>query len=436
MAGGFIGQALSYGAALIRWRNAGKPVRPPEEQAAILKICISCQFFRHNGAKCELCGCGLKLGGEKLSWATEACPAVPPKWPAGPLESKRQKRRRQRRETVSEERRIAREARAARKKARAERIERRNADRLIMGGIMPAAVPVKPTEDPLVLCDRNCNPIGHALRGMWQDCAAFYVCGGPSLKKLDLSFLKERGIVSMGLNNVAGFAPVKAMTFSDPAQKFHHGIFFDPAILKFVPKPKLTERVRAKLPDGNFQWTAYDVKACPSIFAFERDGLFEPNEFLTREKASWGVSKRHKENAGKETILFSFFLGLRLLHYLGVRRIYLLGVDFTMTPQAQYAFDQSKHDGGCNSNMNSYRVATKMLAQLRPVFKEAGLEVLQTNKESALRVFDYCDLAHAIEDCRGLVPREPFDLKDYYQKPVHGANPDLAKRDDTEDRGE
>lgn len=333
---------------------------------------------------------------------------------------------------VSEERRLAREARV---KARQERSEKRAKDRLIQGGIMPAAVETKPVEDPLLLCDRNCKPIGHALRGLWQDTAAFYVCGGPSLKKLDLGFLRERGIVSMGLNNVAGYAPVRSMTFSDPALKFHHGIFFDPAILKFVPKPKLTERVRAKLPDGTFQWTAHEVRSCPSVFGFERDGLWNAEEFLTREKATWGVSKKHKENEGKNPILFSFFLGLRLLHYLGVRRIYLLGVDFKMDAQAHYAFGQYRHDGAINGNNNSYRVATKMLQGLRPILEKSGLEILQTNPDSALRVFDYCDLNTAIEDCRGLVPKEPFNLEHFYEKAKNGPNPEL-KQDATDDRGE
>src|SRR3990167_1346790 len=138
MTGGFIGQSLSYAKALLRWRTAGKPVRSPEEQAAILQICKSCQFFNPNGAKCRLCGCGLKLGGDKVRMATEQCPADPPKWTAthGPLAPKIT-RRQERRARMNEERRIAREARQARKKARAERIERRNKERLAMGGVMP-----------------------------------------------------------------------------------------------------------------------------------------------------------------------------------------------------------------------------------------------------------------------------------------------------------
>ena len=327
------------------------------------------------------------------------------------------------------------EARQARKDAREARGSKRAQEKILLGGIMPAEAVINISEDPLHVCDRNMLPINHALRNMWMGCAAFYVCGGPSMKSIDLSFLKERGIVSLAINNAAAYAPVKAMAFSDPASKFSSNVFFDPAIIKFVPKPKLRERVRAKLPDGRFQWTAYTVSQCPSVFSFERDGLYEPETFLTRDKASWGVSKRYEVNKDKDKILCTFFIGLRLLHYLGVRRIYLLGVDFKMTPESQYAFGQSKHSGGVVSNNNSYRVATKMLVTLRPHLEAAGLEVFQTNPDSDMKAFDFVDLAYAIEDCRGLVQKEPYDLSRYYEKPQIGAEP-APEGDAEEDRGE
>ena len=452
----FATKVLGYAMANARWAYYGFPVRSEAEQARILEtICRPCPLFQpmKRGGKCKHCGCGLNLSkGGKLNMATEACPDTPSRWyaTAGPLaqdapmqdavpaqpETRRQRRRRERNEARAkavEERRLSREAKKTRKQRRAERRARKEAERLALGGIMPPPVEPAANDDPLVMYGRDMKPIGHALRGLWQDCAAFYVCGGPSLKALDLSFLKERGVVSLGVNNVAGYAPVKAMTFSDPASKFHHGIFFDPGIIKFVPKPKMSERVRAKMPDGSFQWTAYEVRHCPSVFAYERDGIWHEKEFFSRDKATWGVSKKHVENQGKQTILFSFFLGIRLLHYLGVRRIYLLGVDFKMDAQHHYAFGQYRHQGAIGSNNNSYRVATGMLQGLRPYLDASGLQIFQTNPDSALRVFDHVPLETAIEDCRGLVPQGPLDMARYYEKPKVGANPGEPE---TDDRGE
>lgn len=449
--GSFAAKAVKYGAAYVRWKASGSPIRPEAEQRYIFEqICRTCPHFRprkKGGGKCNLCGCSLNLHTDKLKWSSECCPDNPPRWQAGPLnigqesttvqdapasETRRQRRIRERREARAMRAANRAKAREDRKKGRESRRKRKEEERMALGGIMPEVLHAQKVDDPLVLCDRFSLPIGHALRGMWAGCAAFYVCGGPSLKQIDLSFLRERGIASMGLNNVAGYAPVRAMTFSDPASKFHHGIFFDPAIIKFVPKPKLSERVRAKV-DGKFQWTAYEVRSCPSVFGFERDGIWYPDQFLTREKATWGVSHKHKEMQSKQKILFSFFLGIRLLHYLGVRRIYLLGVDFGMDAKHHYAFDQYRHDGAIAGNNNSYRVATGMLAELRPYLDKAGLEIYQTNRQSNLRVFDFVDLPTAIADCRGLVPQEPYDLQAWYEKPKHGAEPAIQ---DTDDRGE
>lgn len=343
-----------------------------------------------------------------------------------------------------------REDRAARIAARAERSEmrkrreaRKAAQSFAMGGVVPPPADPKGTEDALALYDRHGKPIqGDAVRNQWQGCAAFLVCGGPSLKKLDLSFLKDRGVMSLGVNNVAGYAPVRAWCFSDPPEKFHHGIFFDPAIIKFVPKPKLgvksKNRVRAKLPDGRFQWTARHVCSCPSVFAYEREGKFYPDKFFQTPFASWGVSHKHQEMRSREKVLFTFFIGLRLLHYLGVRRVYLLGVDFHMDATHGYAFGQDRTTGAQASNNNSYRVATNMLQELRPHLQAAGVEVYQTNKDSALRVFDHVQLTTAIEDCRGLVPKEPWPeaaFQGWYEKKGADGLQPLAQPT-TDERGE
>ena len=323
-------------------------------------------------------------------------------------------------------------SRQERAKAREDRKRRRERERLALGGEYPPVAHIITVDDPLQTYSRDGAKLeGHPLRNLWAGCAAFYVCGGPSLREIDLSFLKDRGIVSLGINNVAGYAPVRAWTFSDPASKFSSDIFLDPAILKFVPVPKLGERVRARR-DGKFAWTPYEVKHCPSVFGYNRQTLFDPQTFLTSEQASWGRSKKHKQNEGKTTVLFTFLLGLRLLHYLGVRRVYLLGVDFKMTETAHYAFGQDRHSGAVASNNNSYRVATELCGELRPVFDKAGFEVYQTNEKSALRVFDYLPLADAIDDCRGVIPQEPWpadSMTGFYDKP----NVDGDKSDD---RGE
>jgi hypothetical protein len=72
-----------------RWILAGRPMRPEAEAARIYEtICANseepCQWFTINGG-CQRHGCRhgteqyLK---ERIGWATESCPASPPKWKA------------------------------------------------------------------------------------------------------------------------------------------------------------------------------------------------------------------------------------------------------------------------------------------------------------------------------------------------------------------
>ncbi len=284
-------------------------------------------------------------------------------------------------------------------------------DRLVE--IHPAPYPV----DPMVVFDRWGKQVD-SLRDLWRGCAGFMVCGGPSLKALPLERLKERGIVSLGINNASGFAPVRAATWSDPTEKFHHGISLDPSIMKFVPQPRLTDAVAVKLPSGQFAWTDMQLCDCPNVWAYNRSCQWEPARFLDSDAATWGNNDEGVARNGRPKIIFTFFLGLRLLHYLGVRRIYLLGADFAMTDQegGGYAFNEARDGGAAKCNNDHYKKAAVMLAELKPILDRGGLEVFNCNRLSALEVFPHVPFDRALADCRGNVPAEPFDLNGWYAK--------------------
>lgn len=308
------------------------------------------------------------------------------------------------------------EARRVRIEARRKRVEaRRKAE-----ADLPPLVQLPANADPLVVYDPETRTQTNTLRNLWRGCAAFYVCGGPSLRQLDLERLRDRGVVSLGINNVAAYAPVRAFTCSDPPEKFHHGIWLDPAILKFVPIPKLSKRIRAKVSETDWRPTAYRVEDCPSVFGYSRATEYVAADFLTTPHASWGQGKHGLAKHGGEKILFTFFLGLRLLHYLGVRRIYLLGVDFQMTEQDGYAFAEQRHEGAVRGNNNHYRIAKGMCDELAPVFAAAGLEVYNSNPESALTTWPYVSYEDALADCRGALPADGIlDTHGWYAKQEH-----------------
>jgi len=387
-----------------------RPIRTPEEIQRIYAICERCEDFQENKegwGRCKLCGCRLNLTGKlnKIKMATEGCPADSPKWDSL---------------IILKEDNVKMSSKEETRKARAERIRRREeriARRKKREESMPKQIELPPNTDELYVTDRDGHAIGHCMRNFWAPSAGFLVGGGPSLKELDLSPLKERGIVSLGINNAAAFAPVRAFTCGDPPEKFHHGIFFDGAMLKFVPIHKLKKRVRAKTSDGKFAFTSFRVRDCPSVFGYQRDSEWKPEEFFSRQQATWGRGDKQAKEADKPHILFSFFLGLRLMHYLGCQHVYLLGVDFAMDDTHGYAFDQERAAGAIRGNNNSYRLAVDMCKELVPTFRDVGFGVYNCNRESRLDVFPYVSYERALEDCRGMVPKEPLDLHGWYEKP-------------------
>jgi hypothetical protein len=79
-------QALNLAGAMGRVAAAvavGAPVLVSEdEQAKRTACCQSCENHRADG-RCALCGCCAGRGGlvlDKVKYATERCPATPPRW--------------------------------------------------------------------------------------------------------------------------------------------------------------------------------------------------------------------------------------------------------------------------------------------------------------------------------------------------------------------
>jgi hypothetical protein len=296
---------------------------------------------------------------------------------------------------------------------------------------------VHPVDDPLITYDAH-GTVTNGLKNLWRGCAGFLVCGGPSINALPYHRLAERGICSLAVNNVAGKVPVRAMTFSDPPEKFDEAIFRDPAMMKLVPKPKLTRgETRRKLDQDRFEYTGRNVRDYPNVWGYERRSWWTPESFLTDPAASNGNNNKGVEKTKRPKILCTMFLGLRLMHFLGVRRVYLLGVDFWMDPalaqdgslSGNYAFDDARYDGMAdrqkareealgviNGNNNIYRVANDMLIELRPYLDAAGFEVFNCNEWSRLQAFEHVPFDEALEDCHNGVPEGDLDLRGWYAK--------------------
>jgi len=267
-------------------------------------------------------------------------------------------------------------------------------------------------KDPLKIT-RNGKQID--LEGLWSPNPGFLVCGGPSLQDFDLNRLRERGVVSLGVNLAAAWAPVRAWCFSDSHFKFHHGLWLDPAVMTFAPIPKIANKRRlfhVKL-DGEFR-DAIPTMCCPNTYGYHRRTRFVPSQFFETEYAHWGPRGDQPENEKEQGCLCTMLIGLRLLYYLGCRRIYLLGVDHRGRNGTCYGFPNEKKERN-----RRYRWETHMLERLTPRLEEKGVELFNCSERSACRLYPYVPFDEAIIDCKGSVPEEPWDTTDWYRLDKH-----------------
>lgn len=279
--------------------------------------------------------------------------------------------------------------------------------------------------DTLIIIDKHNNRTESLKNFLGKSSVAFLVGGGPSAKEVDITQLERRGVFSMAVNNMAAHYKASSFVCSDPPSKFHNGIWQDPNTMKFIPLPKFRRRrgsLRKK--EGNkFSDLKITTKDCPNTWGFERRSWLSPDDtFFTENSAAWGNHEAGTIRTKQPKTVCTLLLGLRLLYYLGARKIYLVGVDFGMDPTKKlhdnYAFPEERDSGACKSNNEQYAVVNKWLCTMQKdgVFNRFGLEVYNTNAYSNLRAFAHVPYDLAIQDALREYPQEPFDTIGWYKK--------------------
>lgn len=233
-----------------------------------------------------------------------------------------------------------------------------------------------------------------------QKGAAFLICGGPSLKELDLTKLSQRGIWTLAINNAACMVRPSAMVCVDPPGKFHSAIWRDPAIQKFVPHGFSRYGLRdfvnnefVKLMGDGKHLTPREM---PNVVVYRRCPCFDPDTYLEKEDICWGVSKKWHRRTGRPRVLNSMLAAVKIVYELGFRVLYLVGCDFYMSAESPYAFSQGGDAQKAASNNGCYAKMNEMFHELRPRFDEKGFRVFNCNPDSGLTAFDYVDFNEAV----------------------------------------
>lgn len=238
--------------------------------------------------------------------------------------------------------------------------------------------------------DRHAMYLGDTYRGS----ACFIVAGGPSFSKIDKTLLSSPGILTMGLNNsVKSFRPNLWCSVDDP-KHFMKSIWLDPKIQKFTPMSHSQKNIF-----DNESWKQIPIRTgdCPNTLFYTRNEKFQAQQFLYEDSVNWGD---HGDFGGGRSCLLA---SIRILFYLGIRQIYLLGVDFDMSEDNKYHFQQDRTKSSISGNNYTYNKLKQRFKILKPIFQENGLKIYNCNPDSKLKQFQFIDFQTAINNVKNKV---------------------------------
>jgi hypothetical protein len=257
------------------------------------------------------------------------------------------------------------------------------------------------------------------LGDMYRGGVAFLILSGPSFVELNTEYLHDAGILTMGVNNsVRSFRP-NLWTCVDNPTHFIQSIWMDSKIQKFVPYAHAEKNLF-----DTIRWKEIDIKVgdCPNVFFYRRNEHFQASQFLFENSINWGNhsdlcmcgywrNKSRKEkvcpkcgesNFGGRSVMLP---AIRLLFYLGIRTIFLLGCDFHMEyGKTNYHFEQDRSKSSVSGNNGTYRLLEKRFKELMPYFSQHNLQIFNCNTQSNLDVFPKVSYRDAIDIAKKFLP--------------------------------
>lgn len=256
------------------------------------------------------------------------------------------------------------------------------------------------------------------MAGKGPETSAFLVASGPSLRKVDLRQLEQRGIFSMAINNAWSMFRPTAWTFSDSVGSFIEQGWFDPGIMKFVPAPQKEGRIVRKV-EGEFKeldWRAWQM---PNCWFYNRDSQFDHKTFLTSTTVNWGQDDGKEDALGLKGGRSTLLAGFRLLTVLGFTRIYLLGVDFEMGGEnGNYAFEQERTPQSIKGNNQTYEILHRRFDALKPELERFGIKVYNCNPDSKLKTFEFLDYNEAVQQATENCLASGIDTSGRYDRSI------------------
>jgi len=266
-------------------------------------------------------------------------------------------------------------------------------------------------------------PLVNAFRGA----SAFLIGGGPSFREIDTAPLKS--VWTMTLNNgPTTFRPNANCIVDDPS-RFNLSIWLDPTVAKFTPmshfeKPLWDNRLLEKNGEDRQMWTRakWKVGDCPNVIGYRRNEKFHSPRWLYEDTINWG---NHKKWGGGRSVMLA---AMRILFLLGFRNVYLLGVDFEMTPEKRYHFDEERTQSAISGNTSTYEKLNRWFSELQPYFLRENFIVRNCNPLSKLAAFPLCPYSEAVAEALSI-------CGDYGRERTVGMYQELSRKEAAVNRG-
>jgi hypothetical protein len=222
------------------------------------------------------------------------------------------------------------------------------------------------------------------LDGLFAGSTLFLLGGSPTLKEQPLELLRQRGIVTMAMNNVPlTFPKPDLWVCADKPPCFDQRIYADPSVMKFTIITRRREKVGT---------TGKMVREFPNMHFFGITEKFTLQTFL----------QPHRDLVWWKSV---FPIALQLAHRLGFRTVYLVGCGFTMSAGRQYAWKTDLNGYQQNYSQRTYNADVTRLQQLKSVFDDNGFRVISATPDSAANdILGYVSLEEAVTSALASMP--------------------------------
>lgn len=238
---------------------------------------------------------------------------------------------------------------------------------------------------------------GHSMwfGDMFRGGSVFLILGGPSFSQIDRGLLDHPCLLTASTNNAIRSYRTNLWFSVDSPKNFIKSTWMDPTIMKFVPFCH-TEKTLF----DNEAWQEMNMKVgdSPNTWYYRRNEHFRADQFLFEDTVNWGD---HKKYGGGRSIMLA---SIRILFYLGIRNIYLLGCDFHMDDNHKYHFEQDRSPSSIRGNMSTYEKLKDRFQALKPIFERYNLKIFNCNPESNLKVFPFLPFEEAREQVLSNIP--------------------------------